>query len=119
MTGAKRSNLFLLELVFSVFLFTVCAAVCVGLLLYARSMSQESSRLTQAVYLAQSTAEALRAGASDALPSVPEGYAVTPSLSGAEGLISGTITVSYEDKDIYTLTVAFPDDGTAEEVSGQ
>lgn len=44
----------------------------VGLLLHARSMSLESTRLTQAVYLAQSTAGGPPAG--DTLPEAPEGY---------------------------------------------
>lgn len=124
MTGAKRSNLFLLELVFSVFLFTLCTAVCVGLLLYARSMSMESTRLTQAVYLAQSTAEAFRAGQPDSLPDAPEGYEVTPMLQLADGLVEGEIVVSCEGETVYTLEVAFPDDsswtdGTFKVVNGQ
>lgn len=120
MTGAKRSNLFLLELVFSVFLFTLCAAVCVGLLLYARSMSMESTRLTQAVYLAQSTAEAFRAGQPDRLPDAPEGYEVSPMLQrSGDGLVEGEIVVSCEGETVYTLEVAFPDDGTFKVVNGQ
>ena len=34
--GPKRTNLFLIELVFNLFIFALCAAVCVGLLLHAR-----------------------------------------------------------------------------------
>ena len=62
MNGPKRANLFLIELLFNLFIFALCAAVCVGLLVHARRMSLESTRLTQAVYLAQSTAEAMRLG---------------------------------------------------------
>lgn len=57
-----RSSLFLLELIFNLFLFVICAAVCVGLLLHARSLSVESRDLTNAVYLAQSVAERWRGG---------------------------------------------------------
>lgn len=113
MKGAKRSNLFLLELIFSLFSFTLCAAVCVGLLLHARAMSQESTRLTQAVYLAQSTAEALRAGQEDACPQPPAGYTLTPLLTSRDGLVEGEIQVAYEGETIYTLTVAWPQEVTA------
>lgn len=59
--GAHRSTLFMLELVVDLFLFAICAAVCVGLLLHARGMSTESADLTNAVYQAQSIAEEWRA----------------------------------------------------------
>lgn len=58
----KRSNLFLMELVLDLFLFALCAAVCVGLILHAKSMSLESEQLTQAVYIAQDAAERYRVG---------------------------------------------------------
>lgn len=57
----KRANLFLIELVLNLFIFALCAAVCVGLLIHARSMSVESATLTQAVYAAQSAAETWKA----------------------------------------------------------
>ena len=83
--GPKRTNLFLIELVFNLFIFALCAAVCVGLLLHARRLSQESERLTQAVTLAQSAAESLRTGGT--LPEVPEGYEISPLLTAEEGLV--------------------------------
>ncbi|MEG2119069.1 MAG: hypothetical protein RRY53_01840, partial [Pseudoflavonifractor sp.] len=58
----QRASLFLLELVIDLFLFVLCAAICVGLFLHARSISMESNRLTAAVYIAQSAAENLRNG---------------------------------------------------------
>lgn len=57
----KRTHLFLVELVLDLFLFAVCAAVCVGLLLHARGVSRESAQLTEAVYAAQTIAEEWRA----------------------------------------------------------
>ena len=56
--GSKKANLFLIELVCNLL---ICAAVCVGLLVHARRISRESTRLTQAVYLAQSIAEEWKA----------------------------------------------------------
>lgn len=105
--GPKRTNLFLIELLFSLFIFALCAAVCVGLLVHARRMSLESTRLTQAVYLAQSAAEALRAG--QEAPHAPADYAITPALTAADGLISGQIAVSYQGQTVYTLEVAWVD----------
>lgn len=62
MKTVPKSRLLLLELVADLFIFALCAAVCVALLVQARSMSDESTRLTQAVYIAQDAAERLRAG---------------------------------------------------------
>lgn len=107
--GPKRTNLFLIELVFNLFIFALCAAVCVGLLLHARRLSQESERLTQAVTLAQSAAEALRTGQS--LPEAPEGYEITPLLSPEEGVIRAEILVLCQGETVYTLDSSWPDDG--------
>lgn len=57
----KRTNLFLLELVLDLLLFVVCATVCVGLVLYAKTLSRDSRMLTEAVYIAQDAAERYRA----------------------------------------------------------
>ena len=62
MKTVPKSRLLLLELVADLFIFALCAALCVALLVQARSMSDESTRLTQAVYIAQDAAERLRAG---------------------------------------------------------
>ena len=110
--GPKRANLFLLELVLDLFIFALCAAVCVGLLLHARRLSQESGQLTQAVSLAQSAAEALRGGRT--LPEAPEGYEITPLLSPSEGLVDAQILVLYEGETVYTLRCGWPDDGVTD-----
>ena len=58
---AQNSNFFLLELVLNLFLFVLCAAICVGLLLSAWKLSRDSSALTAAVNLAQTAAEEWKA----------------------------------------------------------
>ena len=110
--GPKRTNLFLIELVFNLFIFALCAAVCVGLLLHARRLSQESERLSQAVTLAQSAAESLRTGGT--LPEVPEGYEISPLLTAEEGLVDAQILVLYGGETVYTLDCAWPDDGSTD-----
>ena len=57
----QSSNFFLLELVLNLFLFVLCAAICVGLLLSAWKLSRDSSALTAAVNLAQTAAEEWKA----------------------------------------------------------
>lgn len=52
----KRTNLFLIELILNLLIFVLCAAVCVGLLVHAHSLSRESTELTGAVYAAQAAA---------------------------------------------------------------
>ena len=103
--SGSRFSLFLMELIIDLFLFVLCAEVCVGLLLHARSMSLESTRLTQAVYLAQSTAEALRAGSP--LPEAPEGYRCEVSRTEDSGLTSASIEVFWGDTALYTLETSW------------
>ena len=62
MKTVPKSRLLLLELVADLFIFALCAAVCAALLVQAKSMSAESTRLAQAVYIAQDAAERVRAG---------------------------------------------------------
>lgn len=103
--SGSRFSLFLMELIIDLFLFVLCAAVCAGLLLHARSMSLESTRLTQAVYLAQSTAEALRAGSP--LPEAPEGYRCEVSRMEDSGLTSASIEIFWGDTALYTLETSW------------
>lgn len=107
-SAMSRANLFLIELVGNLVIFVLCAAVCVGLLLRAHALSANSAALTQAVYLAQSTAEALRSG-QDA-PAPPEGYEVTVAeAESAAGTKSAQITVLRAGEEVYTLSAAWPE----------
>lgn len=75
-----RSRLLMLELVLNLVIFALCAAVCVVLLVQARSMGRESTALTQAVYLAQSAAESYRAGEGNPGWSLPDENGFTGRL---------------------------------------
>ena len=88
MRTVPRSRLLLLELVADLFIFALCAAVCVALLLQAKSMSAESTRLTQAVYIAQDAAERLRAG-----ETIYDGYFADgrPDTSDLDPLLKSTL----------------------------
>lgn len=100
----RRLNLFLIELVFCIVLFTVSAAVCVGLTVRAKQMSAQSEQLTTAVQLAQQTAERWRAG--EELPAAwtTDGYEVRLSeTDDAAPLRSCDIAVSRGGETIYAL----------------
>lgn len=88
MRTVPRSRLLLLELVADLFIFALCAAVCVALLFQARSMSAESTKLAQAVYIAQDAAERLRAG-----ETTYDGYFADgrPDASGLDPLLKSTL----------------------------
>ena len=109
MSTGGRSRLFLLELVLCLTIFVLCAAVCAALLVRAWSLSRESARLTQGVYLAQSAAEALRAGAD--LPQMPQDYDLDVRAEPPEdGVCAATITVSCQGEIVYTLDTAWPEE---------
>lgn len=57
---AKRSSLFLMELMIAILFFSLASAVCVQLFVKAHLLSRETADLNQAVNQAQSTAEVLR-----------------------------------------------------------
>jgi hypothetical protein len=109
----NRSTLFLTELILDLFIFIVCTAVCVGLLIRAHGMSRESSELTRAVYMAQTAAEEFRSG--QAMGMVTENdLVVTVDSNTADGLRTAEITVSTRDGTVlYTVTAACAEEVTA------
>lgn len=98
-----RPSLFLLELIIDLFLFAVCAAVCIGLLLHARGMSVESGRLTQAVYAAESMAESWRATGAQPMWCVPDEYNLVGSLREHDGVADITITDADDGAVVFSL----------------
>lgn len=93
------SRLLLLELVCDLVIFSLCAVVCVLLLVRARAISQESTGLTQAVYLAQSAAETWRAGGGPVCTRA-DGYTVDTVPGEGD---TCTVTVSLDGSVLYTL----------------
>lgn len=101
----RRSTLVLTELIVDLCLFAVCAAVCVALLVHARGMSLESTRLTQAVYLAQSAAELWRAGDVDgetmSAGSQTDENGLTVSMTSSGNTLD--VAVYWQDELVYAL----------------
>jgi len=60
-----RSGLFAIELLVAVGIFTLCAAICVGLFVRSEVMSRDSAVLTRAVSEAKSAAECYKAEGGD------------------------------------------------------
>jgi len=82
----SRTSLFLGEIVLSLLIFALSAAVCVGLLFRAYHISGASGELNQAVFYAQSAAETFKAQ--------PELAKMTELLGGS--LDSDTCYVYYD-----------------------
>lgn len=57
----SRSGLLVIELLIAVGVFSLCAAVCVGLFVQADRISRDSAALGQAVQVSQNTAERYKA----------------------------------------------------------
>ena len=53
----SRSGLLVIELVIAVGIFSLCAAICIGLFVQADRVSRESDMLSRAVSAAQNVAE--------------------------------------------------------------
>ena len=83
-----RSGLFAIELLIAVGVFSLCAAICVGLFVRSEVMSQDSADLNRAVTEARSAAECFKAVGGD--------LEKTAELTG--GQISGdtTLFISYD-----------------------
>lgn len=60
-----RSGLFAIELLIAVGVFSLCAAICVGLFVRSEIMSQDSAALNQAVNVARSVADCFKAAGGD------------------------------------------------------
>ena len=82
-----RSGLFAIELLIAVGIFSLCAAICVGLFVRAEVMSRDSADLNRAVTEARSAAECFKAAGGD--------LAETARLMGGE-LAGGKLYLEYD-----------------------
>ena len=96
-----RSGLFAIELLISVGIFTLCAAICVGLFVRSELMSQDSANLNRAVTEARSAAECFKAAGGD--------LEETARLTGGE-FSGNTLLLRYDGNFELTLQAA-PENG--------
>ena len=106
----SKSSLFLIELIITVFFFSLTSIVCVRLFLYARSISDSACRTTAAVHLAQNAAESFYAAKGD--PRKTLSLFEMTLQEGASVVSAGDETFIGEvDSDHASLTDAFIDGG--------
>ena len=92
-----RSGLFAIELLIAVGVFSLCAAICVGLFVRAEVMSRDSADLNRAVTEARNAAECFKAAGGD--------LEETARLTGGE-LAGDTLFLRYDGELELTLTPA-------------
>lgn len=83
-----RSGLFMIELLIAVGVFTLCAAICVGLFVRSEVMSRESADLTRAVAEARNVSECWKATGGDSDK--------TAELCGGTAGVGGRILLRYD-----------------------
>ena len=107
-----RSGLFAIELLIAVGIFTLCAAICVGLFVRSELMSRDSADLDRAVAEARSAAECFKAAGGD--------LAETARLTGGELAGAGeTLLLRYDEDFELTLTPARKDGYTSAALSAR
>ena len=83
-----RSGLFAIELLIAVGIFSLCAAICVGLFVRAEVMSRDSADLNRAVTEARNAAECFKAAGGD--------LEETARLTGGELAAGGRLFLEYD-----------------------
>lgn len=91
MKSHSKSGLFLLELLLTILIFSVCAGVCVLVFAQSASFAAESRDLNNAVILAQNAAENLKGG--------------TWTLSDSETFYNKELKMCGENSGYYKVTV--------------
>ena len=95
-----RSGLFMIELLIAVGVFTLCAAVCVGLFVRSEVMSRESAELTRMTAEVRNVVECWKAAGGD--------FERAAELCGGGGGTTA-LTVQY-DADWNRIPYQFPED---------
>lgn len=83
-----RSGLFAIELLIAVGVFSLCAAICVGLFVRSEVMSRDSADLNRAVSQARSAAECFKAAGGD--------IRQTAELTGGQA-VEDTVFVPFDE----------------------
>lgn len=84
-----KSGLFAIELLIAVGIFSLCAAICMGLFVRSEVMSQEAADLNRAVSAARSAAECYKAAGGD--------LEKTAELTGGGVLDAGTLFIEFDE----------------------
>ena len=101
-----KGNLIFIELLVMVLVFALGASACLGIFTHARLLAEDTARLDEAVALAQNAAELLKAGHDPASLDTGD-FVLDIAEEALPGLTQATITVSYEDAPVFSLTTGW------------
>lgn len=102
----NRAFLVLMEQLVMVLVFSIAAAVCMGLFVRAGQAAEDTARLGDAVLLAQNAAQTLKAsGGAEDVPQEHASYRVEirPTDESVPGFGAAVIQVYYQDACLYSL----------------
>lgn len=113
---AKRSSLFLMELIVSILFFALASVVCVRLFVDARMQSRESADLNRAVLLCQNGAERFYSSGSIPQPEYFDKnfvlcakenavYTLSFSPQEEEAVLGCTVSLLKGEQELYSLPV--------------
>lgn len=101
-----KGNLIFIELLVMVLVFALGASACLGIFTHARLLAEDTARLDEAVALAQNAAELLKTGYDPETLDTGE-LVLNITEEDLPGLTQATITVSYEDVPVFSLTTGW------------
>ena len=101
-----KGNLIFIELLVMVLVFALGASACLGIFTHARLLAEDTARLDEAVALAQNAAELLKAGYDPTTLDTGD-FVLDIAEEALPGLTQATITISYEDAPVFSLTTGW------------
>lgn len=112
----SKASLFLMEQLVMLLVFSLAAAVCLGIFVRADKISVQTALQDEAVILAQNTAEALKhTGNADTAKELVDESVFTLEIreedSGIPGLTQAQIVVCYEGREIFSLRTGWQEVG--------
>lgn len=108
----SKASLFLMEQLIMILVFALAAAVCIGVFAKTNAISEDIARRDEAMIIARNAAEILKSSGDPefAKKRVDTGdfeLEISEENSGISGLCCGKITVSYENSEVFALTVGW------------
>lgn len=108
----SRATLVLMEQLIMVLVFSLAAALCLGIFVHGQTVSWDAVRQDEAVILAQNAAQVLKAaGDPSAVEDIvdPGGYTldIREQVSPVPGLRQAEIRVLWEGRELFSLTAGW------------
>ncbi len=105
----NKASLSLMELLVMILVFSLAAALCLGVFARAQQISQDTARRETGAQIAQNGAELLKSGEALEKLSLPDGYSVEfiPQETDLPGLSLGAVEVQFEEMPVFSVQVAW------------